>query len=193
MQGLHETLYSKQNVLFHSKQQEKYNLWTLCCFLLLCHRCDKNPACSLIWRFQCIYFCCSYPWILRKWLYKIPMLRLIMLFQMGNLHHSYSLPGILSTWVFCWLKGEWMQICQSILLQIVDFHCPLFFEQWTWNTTFSCSYNRQNVTVRTAPKTKVKVKNCARSSERPTCLCIVGTETSPGIHVLTQPKHMVKE
>ena len=40
-----------------------------------------------------------------------------MLFQIGNLHRSYR--------VLCWLEGEWMQIFQSILLQIADFHCPL--------------------------------------------------------------------
>ena len=37
-------------------------------------------------------------------------------------------------------------------------------------------------------------KSCAHSSEWPSCLCIIGMETSPGIiDVLTQPKHIVKE
>ena len=63
-------------------QNPHHSKWALCCFLLLCHRCDKNPACSLIWWFQRIY---SYLWILRN------VLCLIMLFQIGNLHHSYSL------------------------------------------------------------------------------------------------------
>ena len=40
------------------------------------------------------------------------------------------------------------------------------------------------------PKTKVKVKSCAHSRETPSSLCIVDMETSPGIHVLTQPKHI---
>ena len=75
-------------------------------------------------------------------------------------------PGILSTWFMCCLEEECMHIFQSILLWITYFHCPLFFQQWTWNMPFSCnldSYSRQNVNMRTAPKTKVKVKNCARS------------------------------
>ena len=49
---------------------------------------------------------------------------------------------------------------------------------------------QQNVNTRTAPITKVKVKNCAHSSERLSCLCIVGMETSFGIRVLTQPKYI---
>ena len=107
-------------------------------------------------------------------------------------------PGILSTWFMCCLEEECMHIFQSILLWITYFHCPLFFQQWTWNMPFSCnldSYSRQNVNMRTAPKTKVKVRNCTRSSDYPVtgCLYIAGMETSPGIHVLTQPKHMVKE
>ena len=40
--------------------------------------------------FLCIYLCCSYLWILGKCLIKIPMLHLIMPFQIGNLHHSFS-------------------------------------------------------------------------------------------------------
>ena len=39
----------------------------------------------------------------------------------------------------------------------------------------------QNINMRTAPKTTVKIKNCARSSEWPSCLCIFGMETSPGV------------
>ena len=54
--------------------------WALCCSLL-CHKCDKNPACRLIWWFQCINLCCSYLWIFRKCLFKIPMLPLMMPFQ----------------------------------------------------------------------------------------------------------------
>ena len=57
-----------------------------------------------------------------------------------------------------------MQMFQSILPRIADFHCPLFFKQQT------CSYSRQNVNMGTAPKTKVKVKSCAHSSEWPNCL-----------------------
>lgn len=38
--------------------------WAFCCYLLLCHICDKNLACRLIWWFVCINF--SYYWILRK-------------------------------------------------------------------------------------------------------------------------------
>ena len=55
------------------------------------------------------------------------------------------------------------------------------------------SYSRQNVNMRTAPKTKMKVKKCAHPIEWPTCLYIICMETSPNIHVLTQPKHMVEE
>ena len=55
------------------------------------------------------------------------------------------------------------------------------------------SYSWQNVNMRTVPKIWVKVKHCAHSSEWPSCLCIVGMETSPGIHVPTQPQHMATE
>ena len=55
------------------------------------------------------------------------------------------------------------------------------------------SYSQQNVNMQTAPKTKVKVKNCTLSSEWPSCLCIFSIQTSPGIHVPTQPKHIVRE
>ena len=76
-------------------QNPHHSKWALCCFLLLCHRCDKNPACSLIWRFYSIYF----------------LLFLHLNFEETFPQNSYSSSQnfkleIFLTWVLCWLEGE---------------------------------------------------------------------------------------
>ena len=121
-------------------QNPHYSKWALCCFLLLCYRCDKNPACSLIGRFQCLYLCCSYLWILRKCRFKIPMLRLIMLFQIGNLHHSYSLlaykaHGSCAGWRQneCKFFSPFLLNCQfslSTFLLVVKLEHAIFMQSW---------------------------------------------------------------
>ena len=127
-------LKKKGNFHFNINQNTQLNISSFCLpsnivsitsvmhyFISLCHRCDKNPACSLIWWFQCIYLCCSYLWILRKCLFKIPMLHLIMPFQTGNLHHSFSWHIVTplvdwcnDSWVFCWCwHCEWKGVCRE--------------------------------------------------------------------------------
>ena len=147
------------------------------------HRCDKNPACSLIWWFQCIHFCCSYLWILRKCLFKIPMLCLIMPFQIGNLHHSYSL---LSYWGHGSCVG-WREIeCKCF--------SPFFFEFSL--STFLLAVNLKHaIFVKSrllqptksqqwaAPETwkwKLKIALAAVNDPVTHCLCIVGMETRKG-------------
>lgn len=132
-----------------------------------CHECKKNPACSLMWQFQCIYFC-SYLWILTKcFLQKSFDLSHNVISNWRSSLHLWS-PGILSTWVLCWLKEEWMQ--SFTVLSSLNWQLSLstFFYQRTWIMPFSCnpgSYSWQSANMRTAPKTKVKVKTCAGSSE----------------------------
>ena len=46
------------------------------------------------------------------------------------------------------------------------------------NTPFSISYHQQNVNMRTAPKTKVKVKSCTRSGECPSCVSLAWRQVS---------------
>lgn len=149
-----------------------YSEWALSCFLLMFHRCNQNPACSLIWWFQFIDFCCSYLWILRKGLFKIPM------FDFHNAVANWisspdlQSPGILGTSVLCWLEGEWMQIVQSIPLWIDDFYRPLFFHQWNWNTPFSSklsSYCWQSMDKLTASKVTLKKwrSHCSSESQWP--------------------------
>ena len=85
-----------------------------------------------------------------------------------------------------------MQIFESILLELLIFTVHFSFSSELGTHYFHAiysSYSQQNVSMRTAPKMKVKVKNCPCSSEWPNCLCIVGMETSTGVHVPTQPKH----
>ena len=132
---------------------------TSCC-LLLGHRCDRNHTCNFIWPIQCIYFCCSYR-ILRKCLFKIPMLHLIMLFQIRNLHHSYSLLAY-SAHGSCagWRENE----CK--------FFSPFFFKLLLFTVCFSLSSELGTRhfhailaptagKMRTAQKTKVKVSDPA--------------------------------
>ena len=65
------------------------------------------------------------------------------------------------------------------------------------HTEHICSWPRPSLSKRFRRPTVGRVcsclKSCARSSEWPSCLCIVAMETSPGIHVPTQPEHMPKE
>ena len=130
-------------------------------FISLCHRCDKSRACSLMWRFQCIYLCCAYLWILRKCLFKTLVLHLIMPFKIGNLHHSFSWHIVLPL-VDCGAMSHGCSVGVGVIM----------------------------VSECAATKTKVKVKKCACSSEWPSCLCIVGMETHSTVQVLTQPKHI---
>ena len=71
-------------------------------------------------------------------------------------------PGILSTWVWCWLEGELMQIFQSILLWIANFHCTLFFLAVNLEDTIFLqsrgSYSQQNVISELLQKRKWKLK-----------------------------------
>ena len=72
------------------------------------------------------------------------------------------------------LEGELMQFW------VMDFHCPLCL------TSLLGAHNFQSLTT----GRMWICESCARSRERPSCLCIVGMETGPSVHVLTQPKHI---
>ena len=90
----HSAKPTNKNIYSYLIIYQNLILWLLIPFFRAICSCKIKQgcrACSLIWWFQCIYFCCSYLWILRKCLFKIPMLHLIMLLQIGNLHHRYSL------------------------------------------------------------------------------------------------------